>query len=110
MRQFKIDDLSKIELDSIEAYMGKSLTVGAMDGMYWLDIPDDLLAESQKEHADCAPFCFGFELTRDRLIVELLVRNRTNMHCSCIAYATSTQRDFVLVYLDKMIEELQIKA
>jgi hypothetical protein len=110
MRQFVVDDLSKAEMDNLESYLQDRLDAGAMDGMFWLNLPDDLLAESQEGHEDCGPFCFGFELTRDKLIVELLVRSRSNMHCSCIAHATGDQRGFVLSFLDKMLLDEQIRA
>lgn len=110
MRQFVIDDLSKVEMDNLEKHMNETLEPGAMDGMFWLNLPEDLEAEPQEGHGDCRPFCFGFELTRDRMILEFLVRSRSNMHCSCIAYATKAQRDFALTYLDAMIAKQQIKA
>lgn len=110
MRQFVIDDLSKVEMDNLEKYMEKTLDVGAMDGMFWLNIPEDLEAEAQEGHNDCRPFSLAFELTRDRMIMELLVRSRSNMHCSCIAYVTKAQRDFALGFLDTMFTQMKIKA
>ena len=62
MRQFVIDDLSKVEMDNLERYMEEKLVAGAMDGMFWLNLPEDLEAEPQQGHADCRPLCFGFEL------------------------------------------------
>ncbi|MDA3835361.1 MAG: hypothetical protein PF495_18440, partial [Spirochaetales bacterium] len=86
------------------------LDAGAMDGMFWLNLPHDLESEVQVSHVDCGPFCFGFELTRNKVIVELLVRSKKNMHCSCIAHATAGQRDFVLTFLDKMLLDEHIRA
>lgn len=110
MRQFVIDDLTREEMENLENYMKSTIDVGAMDGMFWLNVPEDLEGEAQEGHEDCRPFCFAFELTRDRMIMELLVRSRNNMHCTCIAYATTAQRDFALGFLDTMIAEKQIKA
>lgn len=110
MRQFVVDDLSQAEMDNLETYLKNRLDAGPMDGMFWLNLPDDLVAESQDGHEKCGPFCFGFELTRNKLIVELLVRSRSNMHCSCIAHATSEQRGFVLSFLDKMLLDEHIRA
>jgi hypothetical protein len=33
-----------------------------------------------------------------------------NLHCSCIAHASPAQRDFVLRFVDQMLEEEQIQA
>ncbi|MDA3835357.1 MAG: hypothetical protein PF495_18420, partial [Spirochaetales bacterium] len=63
-------------MDNLESYLQNSLDAGAMDGKFWLNLPHDLESEIQGSHADCGPFCFGFELTRNKLIVELLVRSK----------------------------------
>ena len=110
MRQFLIDDLSAEESANLDTYMKKALKQGAMDGLFWLQLPDDLLAEKQEGHDECGPFLFGIELTKDKLIAEFLVRNQSNLHCSCIGYATKVQRDFLLEFLDTMLDVEQIYA
>ncbi len=110
MRQFVIDELSKEERDNLDTYLKKTLKEGGMLGMFWLAIPDDLLAEAQQGHEECGPFFFGFDLAKDKLIVELLVRSKSNLHCTCISYATRAQRDFLLDFLDRMLVEEQIRA
>ena len=86
------------------------LLSGAMEGMFWLSVPGDLLAEAQLGHEDCGPFFFGIELSEKTLVVELLVRSESNLHCSCISYATKGQRDFLLEFMDRMLEEEHIRA
>ncbi len=110
MRQFVIDELNKEERDNLDNYMKRTLKSGGMDGMFWLPVPHDLLAEAQHGHEKCGPFYFGIELAEKKLIVELLIRSESNLHCSCIAYATKDQRDFLLAYMDKMLQEEHIKA
>jgi hypothetical protein len=104
MRQFLIDDLSAEESANLDTYMKKALKQGAMEGLFWLYLPEDLLAEKQDGHEECGPFLFGIELTRNKLIAEFLVRNQSNLHCSCIGYATKAQRDFLLDFIDTMLE------
>ena len=110
MRQLVIDDLSPLERDNLEHYLKRTLGAGAMEGIFWLRLPDDLLAEAQRDHADCGPFHFGLELGRNHLACELLLRNTANLHCTCIAYATKAQRDFLLRFVDTMLAEEQIRA
>ena len=111
MRQFIIDELSREERDNLDNYLKRTLRAAAgLAGMYWLQVPDDLLAEAQQGHEECGPFFFGLDLAKDKLIVELLVRSETNLHCTCISYATKAQRDFLLDFVDKMVEEEQIRA
>ena len=110
MRQFVIDELSVQERDNLDSYLKKSLKPGGMLGMYWLRIPEDLWAEAQQGHDECGPFYFGIDLGKDRLIAELLVRSESNLHCSCIAYATPAQREFLLRFIDTMLTDEHITA
>ena len=110
MRQILIDDLSREERDNIESYLKRTLKSGLVEGMFWLPLPDDLLGEAQSGHRDCGPFYFGIEVERDKVAFELLVRSESNLHCSCISYATKGQRDFLLSYVDRLIGEEMISA
>ncbi len=110
MRQFLIDQLTVEERANIDNYLRRSLKPGPIEGLYWLPVPDDLLGDAQVGHAACGPFYFAVELNEDDLKFELLVRSQTNLHCSCIAHATSAQRDFVLDFADNLLKEEKIKA
>jgi hypothetical protein len=110
MRQFVIDELTNEERDNLENYLKRTLKAGALNGMFWLTLPDDLLAEAQQGHEDCGPFHFGFDLSKNKLIIELLVRSESNLHCSCTCFATEAQRNFLLNFLDTMLAEEQIRA
>lgn len=110
MRQFVIDELSILERDNLESYLKRSLKPGPMAGIFWIELPDDLLAEAQRGHDPCGPFYLGVELTEKKLCFELLVRSQSNLHCTCIAYATSVQRQFVLDFIDRMLDEERIRA
>ena len=114
MRQIVIDDLTQEECDNLDNYLKRKARNAGLDGMFWLQLADDLLGEAQQGHQDCGPFYFALELTknpgRERLSCELLVRSESNLHCTCISYATPMQRDFILRFLDQMFAEEQILA
>ena len=110
MRQYKIDELSREERANIESYLQRTLKTGPVNGVYWIEAPQDLLGMEQRAHKDCGPFFFGVVLEAEAVCFEMLVRSLTNLHCSCIAYATAAQRDFVLRFVDKMLEEEKIRA
>jgi len=110
MRQIVIDELSPMERDNIDSYLKRSLKQGPMIGLYWIELPEDLLAEKQQGHHDCGPFYLGVEIEDFRVIFELLVRSTANLHCSCIGHATPAQRQFVLDFVDKMVTEEHINA
>jgi len=110
MRQYKIDELSREERANIESYLMRTLMPGPVEGVFWIAVPQDLLGTEQRAHEDCAPFFIGVVLEDEAVYFEMLVRSRTNLHCSCIAYATTAQRDFVLRFVDKMLQEESIRA
>lgn len=110
MRQIVIDELSHLERDVIDSYLKRTLKPGPMLGLFWLVLPDDLLSEAQLGHDDCGPFYFGVELEQEKVKFELLVRSNANLHCTCIAHATPIQRQFVLDFVDRMVEEEKIRA
>jgi hypothetical protein len=110
MRQYRIDQLSREERENIESYLKRTLRPGPVEGIYWIEVPQDLLSREQREHGDCGPFFLAVELEAEAVCFEMLVRSQTNLHCSCIAYASSAQRDFVLRFVDRMLQEERIRA
>lgn len=110
MRQFVIDELSPMEHDNIDSYLKRTIKQGPMVGLYWLELPDDLLSEAQQGHEEHGPFYMAVEVTRNGVKFELLVRSQSNLHCTCIAHATPTQRQFVLDFIDRMVTEEMITA
>lgn len=110
MREIAINELTAGEVDTIEEYLKSKTTPGAVEGMFWILLPDDCLAEAQQGHEECGPFVFAVELGRNAVIFELLVRSRSNLHCSCTSYATTRQRQYLLDFFDTMIVETLIKA
>jgi hypothetical protein len=105
MRQYLIDELSFLERDNIDSYLKRTLKPGPLAGVYWLEVPQDVLAPPQLAHPNCGPFYFTVMLEKTELRAEFLVRSSHNMHCSCIAWATPIQRQFVLDCIDNMLKE-----
>jgi hypothetical protein len=110
MRQFVIDDLSPMERDNIDSYLKRSLKHGPMVGLYWIVLTPDLLSPAQHGHDRCSPFYLAVEVGNQSVGFEFLVRSHANLHCSCIAHATPVQRQFVLDFIDRMLDEERISA
>lgn len=110
MRQIVIDELTKEERANIENYLKRAVIPGSIEGMFWLPLPPDLLGAAQQDHDECGPFHLGIELAEKEIRFELLVRSKTNLHCSCISYATTAQREFMLNFVDRLLDEEKIKA
>ncbi len=110
MRQLVIDELSPMERDNIDSYLKRSVKQGPMVGLYWLELPPDLLSEAQQGHEEHGPFYLAIDLTGSAVKFEMLVRSQSNLHCSCIAHASPTQRQFILDFIDRMVKEEMITA
>ncbi len=110
MRQYFIDEISFLERDNIENYLKRTLQAGPIEGVFWLEVPPDLLSSEQRAHKQCAPFYFSMVLEADSLRCEFLVRNANNLHCSCITWATPAQRQLVMDFTDRLLQEEMIRA
>ncbi|MCI5211287.1 MAG: hypothetical protein D3910_21445 [Candidatus Electrothrix sp. ATG2] len=105
MRQFLLDELSFLEHDNLDNYLKRTLKPGSIGGVFWLELPQELLASAQRNHPDCGPFYFSVILETTEIRIEFLVRSSSNIRCSCIDWATPEQRQFVLDFIDNMIKE-----
>lgn len=110
MRQYLVNELNSDDIKKIENFLDKNTQAAGIAGMYWLPLPDELLAASQQGHEQCGPFSFGIELGEDFVSFELLVRSKSNLHCSCTAYADNDQRKFLMNFADQMMSQEEIAA
>lgn len=109
MKQYVIDQLRESDFHQIKAFLGQNTESASLDGIYWADLPPKLYTEIQREHVECQPFYFAIHLTWNDVAFELLIRSRQVIRCRCIAYATPAQRDHIIHYAERMIEELKLK-
>ena len=111
MRCYLVEDLSEENLKHIEARLTELGLHGPMDGIYFLPVPQELLNAEQAAHAaECGPHIMALEVLPDQgsLKLELLVRGRGRLRCSCVTYADAAQRAWAMDYLDTCIKELDI--
>ena len=108
MKQYVIDELRPDDYLKIKAYLDEHLTVGAMEGLYWMPLETDLLSDIQADHQQCQPFCIALELTATQLACELLVRTQNRVRCECINYANQAQRHWIITSVDAVFEKLGI--
>lgn len=105
MRQYLIDELDNEAVERVRTYLDSHCEKSDLDNLYWLRIPDDMLSPDQYSHSDCRPHCAGIELGDRFVNFEMLVRSRNSLKCSCIAYATPQQRQFILSFIERLTGE-----
>jgi hypothetical protein len=110
MKQYVIDELRRKDYELIKAYMEEKFLSSDVDGIYWIQLDGEILTQMQREHAGCQPFYFAVDLKHDLITFEMLIRTQNRMRCSCMGYATDTQRNWLIRLADAMFDELGIKT
>lgn len=110
MRQYLLDEIARDDRPRVRKYLHEHTVASNLEGIWWVDLPEDLLSPEQFAHRQCRPFRFAVELGENFVRFELLIRSRETMRCSCLGYATRPQRDFILGYADGMVEALALRT
>lgn len=113
MRNYVIEDIYDENIDKIEDGLKELGFMGPIEGMFYIPLPEGLLQQEQKDHlGECGPYMLALEVIRDiagnSLKMELLVRARNKIRCSCVCYCTPEQRAHMMDYLDTFIKDLDI--
>ena len=110
MRQYLLDEIARNDIPRVREYLNQHALASSLADIWWVDLQEDLLNPEQFSHVDCRPFRFAVELGDDFVRFEFLIRSRETMRCSCIGYATRVQRDFILAFADRLVEELALRT
>ena len=118
MKQYVVDELRLEDYEKIKRFFADNsgtsfqdafrIKSASVEGVYWLELPHELLNETQAAHEDCQPFNFAIELEEDSLSCGLLVRAASNIRCHCIEYANTTQRNWLINIIDSIMEQNEI--
>ncbi len=110
MRQYLLDEISRGDIPRIRDYLNGHALAAGLEDIWWVDLNEDLLSSEQFEHQDCRPFRFAVELGQNFVRFEFLIRSRQTMRCACIGYATRQQRDFILAFADRLVDDLAVRT
>ena len=109
MRAYLIDELAPEDVKRIADRLTQKGFAGSLEGIYYLPVPEALLSPEQQEHLGaCGPYIMPVETGDDWVRLELLVRARSILRCSCVAYAHPALREHMIDTLDALIKDLDI--
>ena len=108
MKQYVIDEIRPQDHQKVKQYLDAAYGPAEMGGIYWVPLAADVLTDIQLAHTECQPFYFAIELEENRLALELLVRTKKRIRCTCIGYASRDQRIWVIEVVDAIFERLDI--
>ncbi len=110
MKQYVIDELRLEDYDALKKYLDDQFGPAEMDGIYWIPLATELLADIQRQHDQCGPHLLALDLDRERIACELLVRTKTRVRCDCIQYASEQQRNWLIDLVDNIFNRLGIAS
>jgi hypothetical protein len=110
MKQYLVDELRPADHRKLKDQLERRFGPADLGTVYWIPVEPALLTVTQTEHVACGPFYMAVELQEGAITCELLVRSRSRVRCSCIAYATTSQRNWAIGLIDDLFAELDIKS
>jgi len=106
---YKTFFIPKKQLEALGKELEHKLELSQVAGLYWLNMPEDLLNAMQKEHfSSCGPYLISIEIEGDKLIIEYLLRARKTLHCDCIHKTSEEQKQYVNNHIDEILLNLKI--
>jgi hypothetical protein len=108
MKQYVIDELRPADYQKIKTYLDENYGPSTLDGIYWIALPVDHYSDRQSEHRGCQPFYFAIDLEQNMITCELLVRTKNRVRCDCISYAMEKQRNWLIGFIDRIFEKLEV--
>lgn len=111
MKSYLIEDLQEADCAAIAARLNDMELSAGLEGLYWLPIPPEMYTPMQQEHApECGPYAMALELRQcGELRLEFLVRARNTLRCDCIHYASTELQQYMISYVDALLQDLGIK-
>ncbi len=110
MRAYLIDELTPQDVAAIKAWLEDRGLKSAIDDLYHLPLPLELLTDEQRAHTTCGPHVLALETGPTWIRLELLVRACGTLRCSCMTYATEAQQQAMVERLLNLLTELNIRT
>lgn len=110
MRQVFFDELSKQDLEILVDYLNEQAHLSEVEGLYWVEVPHELLDSDQRDTRADHPFCFAVEVGESWVKFELLLRSRSNFRSVCTRYAGPDQQRYILEYANSIIDRFELKT
>ncbi|MBF0235615.1 MAG: hypothetical protein HQK62_12660 [Desulfamplus sp.] len=108
MKQYLIDGLRLEDYEKLKRYCDETFGQPSLGSIYWVEMEPSLMNSMQKDHMECQPHYFAFELEEQQLSCELLVRIKKNIKCDCMSYADKKQREWLMDKVDAILDDLEI--
>jgi hypothetical protein len=110
MKQYVIDQLRPQDYINLKTHLDAGYPQAGLPGIYRISIDPGILTQNQLAHTECHPYYFAIELNPNAISCELLVRSSQKLRCICMGYATKSQRDWLIDWIDAMMNETGVRV
>ena len=111
MKSYYVDEISTSDLDKITTYLNENAMESGMERLFWIEMPLDNLTMVQSEHySRCKPYRFAVETGDTWLRAEFFVRTSVKFRCDCNGYCNEKQNEYIMSYIDGMLNKLDIRT
>ena len=110
MKAYVLDEISAENILKIIGFLKENTLQSTMEQVFWVKFPEDLLSPLQFRHTGCQPHAFAVEVGADWIKLEFFVRSLETMKCDCAAYCTDPQRDHIINFADRMLDQLEVST
>jgi hypothetical protein len=110
MRYYLIDEITPKDMELISGFLRENAVASGLDNVFWVNLPEDGLNKTQKDHADCRPYCFALEIGKGLIKAELFIRTLRGFNCACSGFCDEMQRRYIMEFMDGMMKKIGVKA
>ena len=110
MKSYLIDEISFSEIEKIKRYLSENANKSKLEKLFWVEMSKGYLNREQSLHRECQPYRFAIEIGDNWIKAEFFIRASGRLMCSCNGYCDLNQRNFILDFMENMIEELNIRS
>ena len=108
MKYFLIDEISDTDIEQIVNFLKLNAVSSGLEKIFWIEMPDNYLRKKQADQEKQKPYVFSVECGKDWIKAELFIRSLGDFKGIYQEYCTQSQREYIGVYLENMIQELDI--
>lgn len=94
----------------INRYLASNTRESKIERLFWLEIPEKLINNTQSVHLACSPHRVAVETGDSWIRAEFFVRTAKLISCNCNGYCDQNQREYIIKYIDRMILELGVRT
>ena len=108
MKHYVIDEFRPGDFEKLTNFFNEKVGTSEINCIYWIQIPEEILTFEQKTHKNCLPLFFVIELDLNKISCEFLIRTKNSIKCDCMCYANKEQYNWLINYIDAILDSLQI--